>query len=56
MVERLIAASWLCWTGPLFIAESILQGRKIFVRRAPKVELEDNYTPPEKIAARLPVS
>jgi hypothetical protein len=55
MVERLIAVSWLAWTGPLFITEAILQGRKIFVRRAPKVELEDAYTPPEKVAG-LPVS
>jgi uncharacterized membrane protein len=56
MVERLTAASWLAWTGPLFLAEMILQGRKIFVRRAPKVELEYNYTPEPKIGAGSLVS
>ena len=28
--EQLTAASWLCWSVPLLITESILQGRKIF--------------------------
>ena len=32
MLERLTAASWLSWTLPLFITESILQGRKIFMK------------------------
>jgi hypothetical protein len=31
-VEQLTAASWLCWSVPLLITESILQGRKIFSR------------------------
>jgi len=30
LVERVTAASWLAWTVPLLITESILQGRKIF--------------------------
>jgi hypothetical protein len=30
ITERLSAASWLCWSVPLLITESILQGRKIF--------------------------
>jgi hypothetical protein len=34
LVERMTAASWLAWTIPLFITESILQARKIFVKRA----------------------
>jgi predicted membrane protein DUF2306 len=38
MAERLTAASWLAWAGPLFITESIMQGRKIFVRQ-PRVAL-----------------
>ncbi|MGZ5503828.1 MAG: DUF2306 domain-containing protein, partial [Chthoniobacterales bacterium] len=28
--ERLTIAIWLCWIGPLLIAEVIMQGRKIF--------------------------
>jgi hypothetical protein len=28
--ERLTVASWLCWSVPLLIMESILQGRKMF--------------------------
>lgn len=28
--EQLAVASWLCWAGPLLVAEAILQGRKIF--------------------------
>src|SRR5262245_20539086 len=28
--ERLIVASWLSWSAPLVIAETILQGRKMF--------------------------
>ena len=31
MTERLTAASWLCWSVPLLITESILQGRKFFL-------------------------
>ena len=29
--ERLIVASWFCWSVPLLITESILQGRKMFL-------------------------
>jgi len=32
IVERMTAASWLAWTIPLLITESILQGRKIFAK------------------------
>lgn len=32
MTERLTAASWLCWSIPLLITESIIQGRKIFLQ------------------------
>jgi hypothetical protein len=28
--EQMTAASWLSWTVPILITESILQGRKIF--------------------------
>jgi hypothetical protein len=28
--EKLTLASWLCWSIPLLITESILQGRKMF--------------------------
>jgi predicted membrane protein DUF2306 len=28
--ERLVLASWICWSVPLLLAETILQGRKIF--------------------------
>lgn len=31
MTERFTVASWLCWSVPLLIAESILQGRKMFL-------------------------
>lgn len=30
LIEQFAAASWLCWSIPLLITESILQGRKIF--------------------------
>src|SRR5262245_5688970 len=30
IIERMTAASWLAWTVPLLITESILQGKKIF--------------------------
>jgi hypothetical protein len=30
--EQLVAASWLCWAGPLFITETVLQGRKVLGR------------------------
>ncbi len=29
--ERLTVASWLCWSIPLLITESVLQGRKMFL-------------------------
>jgi uncharacterized membrane protein len=35
IVERMTAASWLAWSVPLLIVESILQGRKIFKRTIP---------------------
>ena len=41
MAERLTAASWFAWAGPLFITESILQGRKIFVRRPRVAPVEE---------------
>lgn len=34
LIERLSAASWICWTVPLFITEVILQGRMVFAPRA----------------------
>jgi hypothetical protein len=34
IVERMTAASWLAWTVPLLITESILQGWKIFGKAA----------------------
>jgi uncharacterized membrane protein len=41
MVERMTAASWLAWALPLFIAETILQGRRIFAKRAAAVRLSE---------------
>ncbi len=35
--DRLAAASWFCWAVPLLINEAILQGRKIFSVRSPRV-------------------
>ena len=32
LVDRVTAASWLAWSVPLFITETILQGRKVFAR------------------------
>ena len=34
MVERMTAASWIAWTLPLLITESVLQARKMFAARA----------------------
>jgi hypothetical protein len=34
LVERMTAASWLAWSVPLFVTETILQGRKVFAPRA----------------------
>jgi hypothetical protein len=31
LTDRLVAASWLCWSIPLFILEGVLQGRKMFL-------------------------
>ena len=42
-VERLTAASWMCWAVPLLIAEMMLQGRKIFMY---------GVQVPERLAAR----
>src|SRR5262249_1426564 len=33
VVDRMTAASWLAWSVPLLITETILQGRKIFTRK-----------------------
>ena len=33
LVERMTAASWLAWSVPLFVTETILQGRKVFARQ-----------------------
>jgi hypothetical protein len=33
--ERLTVASWLCWSVPLLITESFLQGRKMFLPSSP---------------------
>jgi hypothetical protein len=41
MVERMTAASWLAWTLPLFITESILQGRKMFGKRTAGARLSE---------------
>jgi uncharacterized membrane protein len=30
--ERLILASWICWSVPLLLIETLLQGRKIFAK------------------------
>jgi hypothetical protein len=42
IVERMSAASWLAWSVPLFIAETVLQGQKIFARKASVVPLQDS--------------
>lgn len=42
MTERLTAASWLCWTVPLLIAEGVLQGRKVLGRRRMPQRVEHN--------------
>ena len=34
--DRLTISIWLCWIGPLLIAEAIMQGRKIFRASAPR--------------------
>ena len=34
LVERMTAASWLAWSVPLLITETILQGRKVFATSA----------------------
>ena len=44
MVEQLTAASWLAWTVPLFITESIMQGRKIFKKPVPVPMLRETRT------------
>jgi hypothetical protein len=41
IVERMTAASWLAWTIPLLITESILQGRKIFAKPATAMRLRE---------------
>jgi uncharacterized membrane protein len=41
MVERMTASSWLAWTVPLFLAELIMQGRKIFSKRVAVPKLSD---------------
>ena len=51
MVERLTAASWLAWALPLFITESILQGRKIFTKPATAVAPQASNAPAVSPAA-----
>lgn len=41
MVERMTAASWLAWAMPLFITETILQGRRIFAKQTAVVRLSE---------------
>ena len=41
ILERMTAASWLAWIVPLMITESILQGRKIFSKPAPMVQVQN---------------
>jgi hypothetical protein len=41
IVERMTAASWLAWTIPLLITESILQGQKIFAKPANAMPLQE---------------
>jgi hypothetical protein len=41
LVERMSAASWLAWSVPLLITETILQGQKIFATTATAVPLQD---------------
>jgi hypothetical protein len=41
IVERMTAASWLAWTIPLLITESVLQGRKIFAKPANAMQLQE---------------
>jgi hypothetical protein len=41
MVERMTAAVWLAWAGPLLITEACLQARKIFVKPITVVRLPE---------------
>jgi uncharacterized membrane protein len=41
MVERMTASSWLGWILPLFAAELLMQGRKIFSKRVVVAKLSD---------------
>jgi hypothetical protein len=41
MVERMTAASWLGWIVPLFLTESVMQGRKIFSKRHAPAKLSE---------------
>jgi hypothetical protein len=49
--ERLTVASWFCWSVPLLITESILQGRKMFLSastsRQTFHELASHSRPPD---------
>jgi uncharacterized membrane protein len=57
MVERMTAASWLAWTLPLFLTECVLQGSRIFAKRAhnPQVQVqnEPSYDIPEEAVLDL---
>ena len=33
-LEQIAFISWVCWTIPLMVTEAVIQGRKIFARRA----------------------
>jgi hypothetical protein len=41
LVERMSAASWLAWSVPLLMTETILQGRKVFARKANAMPLQE---------------
>jgi uncharacterized membrane protein len=65
IVDRMSAASWMAWSIPLLIVETILQGRKIFVRRPKLVkqpismplQVENAYSAePEPVPFDLPGS
>jgi len=40
VVERMTAASWISWSVPLLLTETVLQGRKIFARAPIAVPLQ----------------
>ncbi|HEY2383761.1 MAG TPA: DUF2306 domain-containing protein [Terriglobia bacterium] len=59
LVERMAAASWFAWSVPLLVTETVLQGRKIFVRAPIAAQLQGvsaYSTSPEPAAFDLPGS